>query len=65
MKKLSQKVEESKGESLVARSIPAKGVVIGEKCSKEDSISSLSKKGNAVDSSKGKKDALVPEAKKR
>ena len=65
LKKLGQKVEESKGESSMGRSIPAKRMVIGEKCSREDSTNLPNKKGEAVDSSKRKEAAPMPETKKK
>ncbi|GFZ19674.1 hypothetical protein Acr_28g0003790 [Actinidia rufa] len=58
-------LSKSKNEGLVARSIPAKGVVMGEKCPREDPASSPNKKGKAIDSSMGKDVATAPEAKKK
>ena len=73
LKKLGQKLEESKSESSMAKSTPTKGVVIGKKHPREASItspnekgstSSPNKKGKTIDSSKGKEIALPLEAKK-
>ncbi|GFS36301.1 hypothetical protein Acr_00g0045210 [Actinidia rufa] len=73
LKKLGQKLEESKSRSSVAKSTPMKGVVIGEKRPKEASITSPNKKGSTTspnkkgqttDGSKGNKTTLPPEAKK-
>ena len=65
LKKLGEKVEKSKNGRSVAVPTPAKGVVINEKRPREDLSSSLSKKGKAVDSPKGKKFATAPEPKKK
>ncbi|GFS45989.1 hypothetical protein Acr_00g0099370 [Actinidia rufa] len=65
LKKLAQKVDESKSESSTINPTLAKGVVIGEKCSREDSITSPSKKGKIVESLKGKEVVPSPEAKKK
>ncbi|GFS37997.1 hypothetical protein Acr_00g0055120 [Actinidia rufa] len=55
LKKLSQKLEESKSESSIAKSTPSKGVVIGEKSPREASVTSPNKKGNTtLPSKKGK-----------
>ncbi|GFY88526.1 hypothetical protein Acr_06g0004660 [Actinidia rufa] len=59
LKKLGQKLEESKSRSSVAN-----GVVIGEKHPREPSITSPNKKGKTIDGSKGKETTLPPEAKK-
>ncbi|GFS44210.1 hypothetical protein Acr_00g0089120 [Actinidia rufa] len=55
LKKLTQKVGESKGDSSAVKSTPtAEGVVIGEKCPREVSDTSPSKKGKLASISKDK-----------
>ena len=63
-KKLGKKVEKSKNRGSIAGPTPAKEVVIGEKCPREDPGSSPNKKGKAIDSPKGKGVAFASEAKK-
>ncbi|GFZ05113.1 hypothetical protein Acr_17g0006850 [Actinidia rufa] len=65
LKKISEKVAQSKGGNSTAEPTLAKGVVIGEKRSREELTTSPSKKGKADDGSKGKKAAPVSEAKKK
>ncbi|GFZ05610.1 hypothetical protein Acr_17g0011820 [Actinidia rufa] len=65
LKKLAQKVAKSKSESSAAKSILEKGVVIGEKRPREDSITSPSNKGKVVECPKGNKVVPPPEAKKK
>ncbi|GFS29581.1 hypothetical protein Acr_00g0007300 [Actinidia rufa] len=55
LKKLAQRVEESRGKSLAAKSTSvAKRVVIGEKCPKEASTTSPNKKGKSTPVAKDK-----------
>ncbi|GFY96441.1 hypothetical protein Acr_11g0007470 [Actinidia rufa] len=61
---LDQMVEESKSESSVIKPTLAKGVVISKKHPGDESNTSLSKKGNATKSPKGKDIVLPPEPKK-
>ncbi|GFZ06998.1 hypothetical protein Acr_18g0011680 [Actinidia rufa] len=63
-KKLSEKLEKSKNESFGIPA-PAKGVVIGEKRTRESLASSASKKGKVNDGSKGKGVDREPEGKKK
>ena len=65
LKKLGEKMERAKGESSAKKSTLVKGVVIGEKRSRDDPSSSPSKKGKPGDSPKRKEPAIAPEPKKK
>ena len=65
LKKLGEKVEKAKGESSAKKSIPVKGVVIGEKRSRDDPSISPSKKAKPGDSPKGKEPVVAPEPRKK
>ncbi|GFY91349.1 hypothetical protein Acr_07g0015450 [Actinidia rufa] len=65
LKKIGEKVAQSKGGNSVVGPILAKGAVIGEKRLREDLASSPSKKGKVDDGSKGKEVVKVPEGKKK
>ncbi|GFY85497.1 hypothetical protein Acr_04g0002350 [Actinidia rufa] len=64
LKKLAQKVDESKSESSAIKPTLAKGAVIGKKRSREESSTSPRKKGKAPGSLKGKETVPPFEAKK-
>ena len=63
LQKLDKKVEKAKGESSAKKSTLVKGVVIGEKRSRDDPSNSPSKKGKPKDSPKGKEPAIASELK--
>ncbi|GFY95531.1 hypothetical protein Acr_10g0009160 [Actinidia rufa] len=65
LKKIGEKVTQSKSRILATGPTLAKGVVIGEKRPREDLASSPSKKGKADDNSKGNEASQAPEAKKK
>ena len=65
LKKLGEKVEKAKGESLAKKSTPVKGVVIGEKRPMDEPSISPSKKAKPGDNPKGKEPAIAPEPKRK
>ena len=67
LKKLAQKVEESKGASLATKSTSAaKGITMGEKCQRDETPDvKPSKKEKSASDAKGKGTTSPPEAQKK
>ena len=65
LKKLGEKVEEAKGKNSTKKSIPVKGVVIGEKRSRDDIYISPSKHVKYGDNPNGKEPAVASEPKRK